>query len=74
MSDTPTKVVVDCSTGITEVIPLTEQEIADLEVARAKAEQDRIAAEEEKATQAKAKADLLKKLGISEAEARLLLS
>jgi hypothetical protein len=70
----PTKVIVDCSTGETSIVELTAEEIADLEAAKAKAEQDRIAAEEQQAIQAKAKADLLKKLGITEAEARLLLS
>jgi hypothetical protein len=33
MSDELTKVVVDCSTGITEVLPLTAEEIAQREVA-----------------------------------------
>lgn len=55
MSDTPTKVVVDCSTGITEVIPLTEQEIADLEIARVAAEDQRAAAEAEAVAKAAAK-------------------
>ena len=55
MSDTPTKVVVDCSTGITEVIPLTEAEIADLETARIAAEDQRKAAEAEAAAVAAAK-------------------
>jgi nucleoid-associated protein YgaU len=74
MSDTPTKVVVDCSTGITEVIPLTEAEIADLETARVAAEDQRVAAEAEAAEKAEAKAVLLDKLGISAEEAALLLS
>jgi hypothetical protein len=55
MSDTPTKVVVDCSTGITEVLPLTEAEIADMETARVAAEDQRVAAEAEAATVAAAK-------------------
>ena len=74
MSDTPTKVVVDCSTGLTEVIPLTEQEIADLETARLAAEDQRKAEEAEAAAKAEAKAALLDKLGITEDEAKLLLS
>jgi len=40
----------------------------------AQAEADRIAAEEEANAKATAKADLLEKLGISEEEAKLLLS
>jgi hypothetical protein len=74
MSDTPTKVVVDCSTGITEVIPLTEAEIADLETARVAAEDQRKAAEAEAAAKAEAKAELLDRLGITADEAKLLLS
>jgi len=74
MSDTPTKVVVDCSTGITEVIPLTEAEIADLETARVAAEDQRKAAEAEAAARAEAKAELLDRLSITAEEAKLLLS
>jgi len=55
MSDTPTKVVVDCSTGITEVLPLTEAEIADMETARLTAEADRVAADAAAAVVAAAK-------------------
>jgi hypothetical protein len=46
---------VDCSTGITEVLPLTAQEIADMETARVAAEDQRAAAEAEAATVAAAK-------------------
>jgi len=74
MSDTPTKVVVDCSTGITEVLPLTEAEIADIETARLAAEAERVEREAKKAADATAKSALLKKLGITQEEARLLLS
>ena len=55
MSDTPTKVIVDCSTGITEVVPLTAEEIADLETARLAAEDQRAAADAEAAVVAAAK-------------------
>jgi len=74
MSDTPTKVIVDCSTGITEVVPLTAEEIADLETARQQAELDRAEKEAQEAAQAKTKADVLKRLGITESEAKALLS
>ena len=74
MSDTPTKVIVDCSTGITEVVPLTVEEIADLETARLAAEDQRVAAEAEAAAKAAAKEQLLNKLGITADEAKLLLS
>ena len=49
-----TKTVVDCSTGIQEVIELTDEEIAQMEVDRANAEADR--AEREAAAEAKAAA------------------
>ena len=62
MSDTPTKVVVDCTTGITEVLPLTAAEIADLETARVAAEDQRKAAEAEAAAKAAAKASAEAKL------------
>jgi hypothetical protein len=74
MSDTPTKVVVDCSTGITEVLPLTEAEIANMETARLAAEAERVEREAKEAADATAKSALLKKLGITQEEARLLLS
>ena len=68
------KVIVDCSTGETTVVPLTAEEIAALEAAAAQAEQDRLAAEAEAATKAAARQALLDKLGITQEEAALLLS
>ena len=72
--DKPTKVIINCETGEQEVIELTAEEIAELEAAATQAELDRIAAEEEANAKATAKADLLEKLGITEEEAKLLLS
>ena len=74
MSDTPTKVIVDCSTGITEVVPLTAEEIADLETARLAAEAERVEREAQEAANKILKAEILDRFGISEAEAKLLLS
>ena len=48
------KVIVDCSTGEQTVVPLTAEEIAELEAAAAAAEAERQAAEA--AAQAKAEA------------------
>lgn len=65
------KVIVDCSTGETTVVPLTAEEIAELEAAAAQAEADRIAAEAEAAAKAATKAaarDKLKALGLTDAE------
>ena len=70
----PTKIIVDCSTGISTEVELTEEEIAQMEADAAKAEADRVAAEEAAALKAAQKAELLEKLGISEEEAKLLLS
>jgi len=56
------KVIVDCSTGEQTVVPLTAEEIADLEAAAAKAEQERQAAEAEAAAVAAAKAAAQAKL------------
>jgi hypothetical protein len=71
---TPTKIVVDCSTGAVEEIELTAGELAQLEAdaaAFAAAEHDKEVAAAEAAT---AKAALLTKLGITEDEAKLLLA
>jgi hypothetical protein len=71
---TPTKIVVDCSTGAVEEIELTAQEIAqreaDAAAFAAKKHEEEVAAAEA----ATAKAALLTKLGITADEAKLLLA
>ena len=67
------KVIVDCSTGEQTVVPLTAEEIAELEAAAAKAEADRLAAEKETADKAAARQAILKKLGLTAEEAAVLL-
>ena len=67
------KVIVDCSTGEHTVVPLTAEEIAELEAAAEKAEQDRLAAEAEGAQKAAARAAIFEKLGLTEEEAAVLL-
>jgi hypothetical protein len=62
MSDTPTKVIVNCETGVAEVLPLTAQEIADMETARVAAEEQRVAAEAADAATAAAKGAAQQKL------------
>lgn len=74
MSDTLTKVIVDCSTGVVAEVPLTGEELAQREADAAKAEADRVALEAENATKAVEKAALLAQLGITEDQAKLLLS
>jgi hypothetical protein len=56
MSETLTKVVVDCSTGEQSIVPLTAEEIADLEASAAQAEADRLVAEQAAADAAAVKA------------------
>lgn len=72
MTDTPTKVIVDCSTGESTVVPLTAEEIAQLEADRAADEAAQAAAEAEAQAKAAAKASALAKLaalGLTEEEA-----
>jgi hypothetical protein len=72
---TPTKVIVDCSTGESSVVPLTAEEIAQLEADRAAAEAAQAAAEAEAAAKAEAKASALAKLaalGLTEEEAQAI--
>ena len=73
MSDTPTKVIVDCSTGITEVVPLTAEEIADLETARLAAEGQRKAEAREAAAKESKRGEILERLGLTVEEAAILL-
>jgi len=56
MTDTPTRIEVDCATGEQKVIPLTAAEIAELDQMRAKAEEERAAREAEEQAKAAAKA------------------
>lgn len=70
------KVIVDCSTGETTILPLTAEEIAELEAAAEKAEADRLAAEAEAKAKADAKQsaqDKLKALGLSDIEIAALV-
>lgn len=67
------KVIVDCSTGETTILPLTAEEIAELEAAAEKAEAERQAAEKAAADKAAARLAILEKLGLTEEEAAVLL-
>jgi len=58
----PTKIVVDCSTGVEEIIELTDQEIADLEAAAVEAEARRAEEEAAKAAAEAAKESARAKL------------
>lgn len=70
----PTRIEINCETGEVLEIELTDAEVAELAyqaelAAEAKAEEERIATEK-----SAAKAALLERLGITEDEAKLLLS
>lgn len=69
-----TKLVVDCSTGLVEEIPLTEEELAQREADRIAFEKAEEARKAEEAAKAAKKAELLAKLGLTEDDAKLLLS
>ena len=70
----PTRIVIDCSTGIEEIITLTDAEVAELEAQAAIAEQRKAEADAQAEADATAKAALLAKLGITADEAKLLLA
>lgn len=62
MTDRPTKVIVDCSTGEQTIEFLTDEEIAQMEIDRAAAEAARAEAEAAEEAKAAAKASALAKL------------
>jgi hypothetical protein len=68
MTETPTKVIVDCSTGESTIVPLTAQEIAQLETDRLAyetQEAERVAAEEAKAVAQASAVSKLTALGLT---------
>jgi hypothetical protein len=71
---TPTKIVVDCSTGAVEEVALTAEEIAQREADAAAYAAEQHEKEVAAAEAATAKAALLAKLGITADEAKLLLA
>ena len=67
----PTRIEVNCTTGVQSVIELTDEEIAQLEVDRANAEAGRAAREAQATAKAATKASALAKLaalGLTEDE------
>jgi hypothetical protein len=76
MSETLTKIVVNCKTGVQEIIPLTAEEIAQREAdaaAAAVAEAERIAAAEAVAAAKASGIAKLLALGLTEEEANALV-
>lgn len=75
MTETLTKIIVDCSTGDVQEIPLTEEEIAEREAMAAQAEADRLAREAEEAAKAAARESAISKLadlGLTDEEIQAL--
>ena len=75
MAETLTKIIVDCSTGDVQEIPLTEEEIAEREAMAVQAEADRLAREAEEAAKAAARESAkskLAELGLTEEEIQAL--
>lgn len=71
MTEQLTKVIVDCSTGESTIVPLTAEEIAQRETDRLAweaQEADRLAAEEAKAVAQASAVSKLTALGLTEAE------
>ena len=74
---TQTKIVVNCETGVTEVVELTADEIAQLEADHAQAESDRLARETEvariEALKVSARAKLVAGESLTADEAALII-
>jgi hypothetical protein len=71
MTEIPTKLVIDCSTGEESIVPLTEEEIAQREaslLAFEEAEAAKIAAEAEQEALKASANDKLKALGLTDEE------
>jgi hypothetical protein len=76
MTETPLKVIVDCSSGEVTYVPLTEAELEERALMAAQAEADRQAREAEEASRLAAKASAeakLAQLGLTADEIAALL-
>lgn len=70
----PTRIEINCETGVESIIELTDAEIAQIEADATAAAAAAHEAETKAAADADAKAVLLAKLGITADEAKLLLA
>ena len=70
----PTRIEINCETGVESIIELTDAEIAEMAAQAAIAEQQKADQEIADAAKAEAKAALLDRLGITAEEAQLLLA
>jgi nucleoid-associated protein YgaU len=69
----PTKLIVDCSTGVTTEVELTAEEIAQREADAAAFAEAKAIEEAEAQAKAEARAVILERLGLTEDEAKVLL-
>jgi hypothetical protein len=77
MTEIPTRLVIDCSTGERTIVPLTQAEISEREAMAAQALADQAEREAAETAKAAAKASGFAKLlalGLTEAEATALLN
>jgi len=70
----PTRIEIDCSTGIETIIELTDEEVAELETQALQADEDRAEREAEATAKLEAKQAVLAKLGLTAEEAAALLA
>lgn len=77
MSETPMKLIVDCSSGAQTYVPLSAEEIAEREVMAAQAAEEQVAREaaeaEREALKASARAKLVAGEPLTEEEASVLV-
>jgi hypothetical protein len=69
----PTKLIVDCSTGVTTEVELTAEEIEQREADAAAFAEAKAKEEAEAQAKAEARAAILERLGLTEDEAKVLL-
>ena len=70
----PTRIEINCETGVVQEIELTDAEVAEMAAQAAIAEERKAEEEAQAAAKATAKAALLDRLGITAEEAALLLA
>lgn len=70
----PTRIEIDCSSGVETIIELTDEELAEIEAQAAQAEADRVAREAEEAAKLAAKEAVLAKLGLTAEEVAAFLA
>ena len=70
----PTRIEIDCSTGVETIIELTNEEVAELEAQAAQAQANRLAQEADASAKLAAKEAVLAKLGLTAEEVAAFLA